>query len=169
MTSILKVSEIQDPTNGNSALTINSSGIVTRPKVPAFYVRKTAKQTDIAVNSAVTVTFDSEIFDQGSNFASNTFTAPVSGFYHFSSYLRLENIDSAAGYYLFMWQLGGTQRQGHLFDPDFGQDNSFFAMNSSLTYHLTAGQTVFIQIQQSGGSSQTDIDADSWFSGHLVG
>ena len=28
MTSILKVSEIQDPTNGNTALTINSSGII---------------------------------------------------------------------------------------------------------------------------------------------
>tara|TARA_R100001510_G_C7596762_1_gene164615 strand:+ start:382 stop:885 length:504 start_codon:yes stop_codon:yes gene_type:complete len=156
-------------TNNTSALTIDSSGRVLRPNVPAFYIHKSGKQTDIAVNSAVTVTFETEVFDQGSNFANNTFTAPVNGFYHFSSYLRLENIDSAAGYYLFMWQIGGTQRQGHLFDPDFGQDNSFFAMNSSLTYFLTAGQTAAIQIQQSGGSSQTDIDADSWFSGHLVG
>jgi len=156
-------------TNDTTALTIDSSGRVLRPNVPAFYVHKSGKQSDIAINSSVTVTFETEVFDQGSNFASNTFTAPVNGFYHFSAYLRLENIDSAAGYYLFMWQIGGTQRQGHLFDPDFGQDNSFFAMNSSLTYFLTAGQTASIQIQQSGGSSQTDIDADSWFSGHLVG
>ena len=156
-------------TNDTSALAINSSGLVTKPAQPAFYVQKTGKQNDIAINSSVTVSFDSEIFDQGSNFASNTFTAPVNGFYHFSSYLRLENIDSAAAYYLFMWQIGGTQRQGHLFDPDFGQDNSFFAMNSSLTYYLTAGQTAYIQIYQSGGTAQTDIDADSWFSGHLVG
>jgi hypothetical protein len=156
-------------TNDTTALTIDSSGRVLRPNVPAFYIHKSGKQNNIAVNSAVTVTFETEVFDQGSNFASNTFTAPVNGFYHFSSYLRLENIDSAAGYYLFMWQIGGTQRQGHLFDPDFGQDNTFFAMNSSLTYFLTAGQTAFIQIQQSGGSSQTDIDVDSWFSGHLVG
>jgi len=156
-------------TNDTTALTIDSSGRVLRPNVPAFYVRKSGKQNNIAVNSAVTVTFETEVFDQGSNFASNTFTAPVNGFYHFSSYLRLENIDSAAGYYLFMWQIGGTQRQGHLFDPDFGQDNTFWAMNSSLTYYLTAGQTAYIQIQQSGGSSQTDLDVDSWFSGHLVG
>ena len=32
MSSILKVSEIQDPTNGNSALTIDSSGNVTAPQ-----------------------------------------------------------------------------------------------------------------------------------------
>jgi hypothetical protein len=156
-------------TDGDDAIAIADGGIVTKPALPAFYVHKSGKQTDIAVNSSVTVSFETEVFDQGSNFASNTFTAPVNGFYHFSSYLRLENIDSAAGYYLFMWQIGGTQRQGHLFDPDFGQDNTFFAMNSSLTYYLTAGQTAFIQIHQSGGSSQTDIDADSWFSGHLVG
>jgi hypothetical protein len=37
MTSILKVSEIQDPTNSNTALTINSSGIVT-PKVPVLSI-----------------------------------------------------------------------------------------------------------------------------------
>ena len=37
MTSILKVSEIQDPTNSNTALTINSSGIVV-PKVPILSI-----------------------------------------------------------------------------------------------------------------------------------
>ena len=37
MTSILKASEIQDPTNSNTALTINSSGIVT-PKVPVLSI-----------------------------------------------------------------------------------------------------------------------------------
>jgi len=167
--SKLYVDEIASKTGRTDALTIDSGGRILQPNVPAFYVKKTGKQTNIAVNPAVTVSFENVISDQGSNFSNNTFTAPVSGFYHFSSYLRLENIDSAAGYYLFMFQISGTQIQGHLFDPDFGQDNTFFAMNSSLTYHLTAGQTVFIQIQQSGGTAQTDIDADSWFSGHLIG
>jgi hypothetical protein len=36
MTSILKVSEIQDPTNSNTALTIDSSGRVLMPEVPRF-------------------------------------------------------------------------------------------------------------------------------------
>ena len=40
MSSILKVSEIQDPTNGNSALTIDSSGRVLQPAKPAFFVYK---------------------------------------------------------------------------------------------------------------------------------
>jgi hypothetical protein len=156
-------------TNNTSALAVNSNGLVTKPALPAFYVHPTNKQTNIAVNSNVTVIFDNEVQDQGGNFASNGFTAPVNGFYHFSTYLRLENIDSAAGYYLLQWQIGGTNLQAHLFDPDFGQDNTYFAMNSSLTYYVTAGTATTLLILQSGGTSQTDIDDDSWFSGHLVG
>ena len=37
MTSILKVSEIQDPTNSNTALTIDSSGVVKQNQLPFFH------------------------------------------------------------------------------------------------------------------------------------
>lgn len=39
MTSILKVSEIQDPTNGNTAISTDSTGRVTTPNVPGFLCR----------------------------------------------------------------------------------------------------------------------------------
>ena len=38
MTSILKVTEIQDPTNSNTALTIDSSGRVSTPVKPFAFV-----------------------------------------------------------------------------------------------------------------------------------
>jgi len=41
MTSILKVSEIQDPTNSNTALTIDSSGIVTMPQNDSGWITPT--------------------------------------------------------------------------------------------------------------------------------
>ena len=37
MSSILKVSEIQDPTNGNSALTVDSTGRVLTPAKGTFF------------------------------------------------------------------------------------------------------------------------------------
>ena len=169
MTSILKVSEIQDPTNSNTALTIDASGLVTKPNVPAFFVRPNAVQNNIPVSSSTTIVFDQEYYDQGANFSSNTFTAPVNGFYHFSCYIRLQNVDNGASYYQLLWQLGGTQRQGHLFSPLLSSDPLYWAMNSSLTYYLTAGQTAYLQLYQGAGSQQTDIGTDSWFSGHLVG
>ena len=41
MTSILKVSEIQDPTNSNTALEIDSSGIVTMPQNDSGWITPT--------------------------------------------------------------------------------------------------------------------------------
>ena len=53
---------------------------------PYFHVYKSGDQT-ISNASFTTVTFDSEEFDSGSAFASNTFTAPSTGYYFFYSQL----------------------------------------------------------------------------------
>ena len=55
---------------------------VTPAKFCSFLAVKTTNQT---INHGVTtqVTFDTEIYDSGSNFASNTFTAPITGLYQF--------------------------------------------------------------------------------------
>ena len=44
MSSILKVSEIQDPTNGNTALSIDSSGRLSSAANPAGWLRTYNKQ-----------------------------------------------------------------------------------------------------------------------------
>ena len=90
MTSILKVSEIQDPTNGNTAATITTSGGLQASKVypsglsywPSFQARKTSGGNQTGLLTFATVTFD-----KGSNFtsgASAKFTAPVDGVYYFA-------------------------------------------------------------------------------------
>ena len=51
--------------------------------------------TDSNVTGAgqlVTVDFDTEVFDQGSDFASDTFTAPVTGKYNLSMNIRISGI-----------------------------------------------------------------------------
>ena len=47
MTSILKVSEIQDPTNSNTALTIDSAGIITNSVPVGFSAKLQANQSGI--------------------------------------------------------------------------------------------------------------------------
>lgn len=47
MTSILKVSTIQDPTNSNTALTIDSAGIITNSVPVGFSVKLPANQSGI--------------------------------------------------------------------------------------------------------------------------
>jgi hypothetical protein len=51
-----------------------------------------------ADNSSQTIIFGTEVFDQNSDFASNTFTAPVTGKYHFSMQLRFKTLTEMLGY-----------------------------------------------------------------------
>jgi hypothetical protein len=108
MTSIIKVDQIQN-TSGTSGLTIDSSGHVLLPKVPAFYVKKTSTQTAVAANELVI--WGEELLDQGGNFSSSQFTCPVDGVYFFSVqwlspsdsnqydvYLRKNESNTAAGF-----------------------------------------------------------------------
>jgi len=52
MTSVLKVTEIQDPTNSNSAITVDSSGNIALPNISsnAFYRTGTWTVTDVSGN-----------------------------------------------------------------------------------------------------------------------
>lgn len=83
MTSILKVTEIQDPTNSNTALTIDSNGHIIRAKRPYVFVaiEGTAGWLAHASNDAIkfntVVEGDSSLF----NTTSHKFTCPVDGLY----------------------------------------------------------------------------------------
>ena len=110
---------------------IDNIGRVTKPAQPAFQAEPTSTQTDIAINGFVEVVLGTERIDVGSNFASNTFTAPVTGKYQLSANIRLNNIDSAASYYQMRISTSNEDYYS-IFDPDFGQDNAFFSFGSSI-------------------------------------
>lgn len=78
MSSILKVSEIQDPTNANSALTIDSSGRVSlgQPIIVQAYMTTNMTATGIFV-------WNNKIIDTANAFSTSTgrFTCPKAGYY----------------------------------------------------------------------------------------
>ena len=78
----LKSTTIQH-TNGTTALNIDSSGRVTKPNHPYFYVRS-GRQADGFTD--VVYPFNTIVHNDGNCFSLNTrFTAPVSGIYLFST------------------------------------------------------------------------------------
>ena len=92
MTSILKVSEIQDPTNSNTALTIDSSGRVTTPAKPAFSVTGLGSNFTIISGAETKLPFQgTPTVNVGSHYSSGTFTAPVAGVYWIQSYALILN------------------------------------------------------------------------------
>ena len=112
MTSILKVDTIQD-TDGNNiinesgnTITIGASGDTTNiigtlqndgaavggTNTPAFMVKLSGTQ-NITTATWTKITFDSEVYDTDSTFASNKFTPAVAGKYNFYLGITLDDLD----------------------------------------------------------------------------
>ena len=84
---------------------IDTNGHITQPLQPAFFARvqSGSSMTDLAVNTYHTVTFNEEIFDQNADYNNSTytFTAPVTGRYHFDCRLYLLEVPSNTTYIYF--------------------------------------------------------------------
>lgn len=66
----------------NDTLSISADGEVLLPLQPACLLSQTNSQLNVTGDGTVyTIQMSTEVFDQGNNFASNTFTAPVTGYY----------------------------------------------------------------------------------------
>ena len=168
----LNTSAASSTTNYGSPLTekmrISSEGVVTKANQPAFQAVPSADQTDIAVGEYVTIAFGTERFDAGSNFASNTFTAPTTGKYMLSVAIRLQNVDAAASYYTVVIKTDNKWYH-NLFSVVGTDDLTYLNKNMSVVADMDANDTAFVEFYQSGGAAQTDIDVQSWFSGYLLG
>ena len=75
----------------------DANGHVTKPLQSAFLANPAAAgaspvQTNIS--SGDTITFGNEVFDQNADFASNTFTAPVTGKYQLNLGLFVQSVDA---------------------------------------------------------------------------
>ena len=98
MSSILKVSEIQDPTNNNSALTIDSSGRVLTPQTPAILVHGPDNNNITWANSTALnfSTVAGTAYQNGITLVSNTrLTVPVAGVYFISSTVYFNDSSTA--------------------------------------------------------------------------
>ena len=157
-------------TLNNERMRIDSSGAVTMPAQPAFSaINNTAAQTNLAINTYHTVVFGGEVFDQGSDFASNTFTAPVTGRYQFNVQIRLYQIDTAAEYYQAYITTSNRGYEVGLVSPLFTSDPTYMTLSSSFLVDMDAADTAYVRFYQAGGSAQTDLQqACSIFSGYLV-
>jgi len=151
-----------------TSMVIDANGIITKPLQPAFLARPASTQSNIAVDgSHVPIVFGTEVYDQNADFASNTFTAPVTGKYQLNVTLYLQNIDSASPYYQ-LRLVSSNRAFSVVIDPDFGQDNAYFTLTYAGLVDMDASDTAVVDLRIGGGTAQTDIDVESAFSGYLV-
>ena len=151
-----------------------NAGQITKPLQPAFLVNKGGTaQSNFSRNSNVTVTFGTEVYDVGANFASNTFTAPVTGKYVLHANVRMSEIDSAATYYTVII-VTSNRAYSNIYDPrGYDQDPVNFSFSESAVADMDAGDTATVVVYQAVGSDgHTSISGSAdytHFGGHLLG
>ena len=159
-------------TNDTLAMQIDLNGHVTMPKQPAFNASNiTVTQSNIAINTNVTVVFGTERFDNNGDFSSNTFTAPVDGRYQLNTMIRFSAIDTSATYYALFIETSNRSYLNILDPNGFSQDLDYYTLSLSVLADMDANDTAKIVIHQSAGTAQTDLSGGTGschFSGHLV-
>ena len=154
-------------TAGTNRMIIDGTGAVTKPAQPAFLAFFNTVNSNISVDTHTHLYFDTEIFDQNGDYASNTFTAPVTGRYQFNFHIRVDNIDRDAHYYTFSL-VASNRTMGQIFDPDFAdQDIPYYTAQLAVLVDMDANDTAKVSYFQSAGGAVTDLD-NGYFSGYLV-
>ena len=113
--STLKVGTIQDPTNSNTAIGIDSSGVVSMTQNPLLKVVTSAGFTSEGSSSLNQYqNLDSTVINRGGWTVASTnggrFTVPKTGYYHFEFLTFLDTNNDIRAYYL------QVNKNGTLFD-----------------------------------------------------
>ena len=118
--STLKVGTIQDHANGNTAISIGSTGVISEPNRPCFHVTKSADQT-VSDATATLVTFDTHVdggnskrqINVGGGYANNKFTvnAQTKGIYFVYVNLCFNTSDDYYDAYIYWRKNGSTTIQ----------------------------------------------------------
>jgi len=165
------VKEMSFWTSDTERLIIDSAGHVTKPFQPAVLVTKSTSQLNIAVGSNMTHTWDSEIFDVNGDFASNTFTAPVTGKYLVNLQIRWQNIPTDILYLQTYLVTSNGFRYMGLFGSGsdlFNSSADYYRDGQSLIIDMDANDTFYVRSHQSGGTQATDIGQESYLSVALL-
>jgi hypothetical protein len=154
--------------DGTQGFTLLGDGSVTNPLQPAFLVTKSGAQDNLTAGSEITITFDSEIFDQNADFSSNTFTAPVTGRYYLQVKLNLGSTDADSTN--FQTRIITSNRTHTFnFDPSaFDKDTSNHTVMAATLADMDANDTCTFKIFQSSGLDQCDVSSSSTASGFLA-
>ena len=153
-------------------LNMDSSGAMIKALQPAFCSHPASDINNLSAGgvSNTTLVFGTERFDQSGDYnnSNGIFTAPVTGKYQLQFSVRLQQVDTATASYDFMITTSNDTYM-HRFDPDFGDsDTEFLTVSLGVLADMDASDTAKLEYYINAGSSQTDVDVHSFFSGYLV-
>lgn len=142
--------------------------------MPCFRAYNSSADTNqTGDGTAYTVDLDTEEYDYGSDFASDTFTAPVKGVYVFHGGVRYEGLTSShTQVETALMKNGSTRVARVLKHPGNARDNND-ALNEQITAQLllNASDTITLRAKVNGGTKVVDINDgsdDTYLEGRLI-
>ena len=174
MASELHVDAIKH-SGGTSAMTIDSSGRVLQPSVPAFRVGLSSDQSitqsgtfiDVVWNEGTTSESDNCFSQGGFSWSSGIVTPPVNGVYHFDLIARVDGVGSG---YIIMKILKNNDDSSNreMYSIEGSPASNYQAVTANGIFKLTTSDTVKVTIFSESDTSVT-LRQDTLFSGHLIG
>lgn len=156
-----------------TAMNIDTDGHITKPLQPAFLAQPASTQNDVPINAVTSILFGTERYDVNGDFASSTFTAPVTGKYLLTYALYVQYVDGTTDYLDIILNTSNRDYyQTH--DPEYIQDYSgndviYFTATYSVVADMDANDTAKVRIgMNNSGASQMDVHTGSTFSGCLL-
>jgi hypothetical protein len=125
----------------------DASGRVTKPLQPLFLVRSAGATNVTGGGTQYTVAATNEIYDIGSNWSTNTFTAPVTSSMDNASF-GVVTSNYTSGYWHFFGNIGAMR-----------DNNNAFLINGSIVADMDASDTAVWKLQVNSGSDVADIGA----------
>jgi hypothetical protein len=147
-------------------MVFDETGAITKPLQPCVLATIPSKLTNQGGSDTQTdIAWGTEIFDQNSDFATPSFTAPVTGRYFMSAQVGLSQMDTDATFYqLYVVASNRTHYMGTIApNKIFGSDASHM-ITATQIIDMDASDTLKIQLSQNDGATQTDIETSSYFS-----
>lgn len=146
-----------------------SAGEITQPLQPSFLVTNSTGASNVTGDGTeYTVTWPTEVFDQGGDFASNTFTAPVTGRYELSVATNWEGILST---HTFKTLKIATSNRNYQFEQSESLARTFASYSLSIIADMDVNDTATITFTAGGSTKVLDLAAsavDNIFSGSLI-
>ena len=164
MTSILKVTEIQDPTNSNTALTIDTSGRVSTPVKPFAFVGFPGTDCYVAQSANTVVTFSHAFVNDGNHYDTSTykFTCPVAGLYRIEI-STLSELDTQTAAWNFVRETGGTATAlGRIY-------TRYRALAGSMTIKCSANDKLYLTQNTNNDYYQTTTVPYNWATYTFIG
>lgn len=159
----------------NNVMSVATSGEINYPLQPAFLATHSADQNNVTgAGATITVNFTTEITDQNGDYdGTNTFTAPVTGYYGFNCSIRISDLTTAMTSGNISFATSNRSQTSNV--ANYGAimtNGNILTLSHSIRADMDAADTCIVTVTISNGAGNTaDLASavtQTYFAGNLI-